>query len=76
MDARTPSSGRRGTSPMPRARYGISEALADIKRLHEEMEDNGTPKQDVHPSWRAFAWGFGIGAAGFAAAIAAITLLG
>jgi hypothetical protein len=76
MDARTPNSGRRETSSMPRARYGISEALADIKRLHEEMQSDGTPKQDIRPSWQAFAWGFGIGAACFAAAIVAIALLG
>jgi hypothetical protein len=76
MDAPTPSPGRRGMSPPPRGRYGISEALADIKRLHEEMESDGPPRQDVRPSWQAFAWGFSIGAACFAAAIAAIALLG
>jgi hypothetical protein len=76
MDARTPSPGRRGTSPIPRTRYGISEALADIKRLHEEMQSDGVPKQETRPSWQSFAWGFAIGAACFAAVIVAVTFLG
>jgi hypothetical protein len=76
MDARTPSPGHRGTSPIPRTRYGISEALAEIKRVHEEMQSEGVQKHETRPSWQAFAWGFGIGAVCFGAAIAAMTLLG
>jgi hypothetical protein len=76
MDARTPSPARRTTSPIARNRYGISEALADIKKLHEEMQSEGVQKQETRPSWQAFAWGFGIGAVCFGAAIAAMTLLG
>jgi hypothetical protein len=37
MNMQEPNPGRLGTSPMPRARYGIEGALADIKRIHQEI---------------------------------------
>jgi hypothetical protein len=61
---------------MPRARYGIAEALADIKQLHKEMQVQEIKKQPIRPSWQAFAVGFAIGIACFAGAIASFKLLG
>jgi uncharacterized protein (DUF2062 family) len=61
---------------MPRARYGIDEALADIKRLHQEIQSQEIRSQKIRPAWQSFALGFAIGAVFFAAAIAGVRLLG
>jgi hypothetical protein len=65
---------------MPRARYGIDEALADIKRFHQEMQSQEIQSQiqrrEMRPAWQSFALGFAIGTVCFAAAIASIKFLG
>jgi hypothetical protein len=63
---------------MPRARYGIDGALADIKRLHQEMQSQEIQSQEIQrrPAWQSFALGFAIGTVCFAVAIASIVFLG
>jgi hypothetical protein len=49
---------------MPRARYGIEAALADIKRVHEELQSQKLRSQEIQrrrPVWKSFALGFSIG---------------
>jgi hypothetical protein len=65
---------------MPRSRYGIEEALAEIKRVHQEMqiapgEHNGGAAGNRR-RWRSFAVGFAIGTACFAGAVAFIKFFG
>jgi hypothetical protein len=79
MDERTPSPVDQETSQMPRARYGIEAALADIKRVHEELQSQKLRSQEIQrprPVWKSFALGFSIGSLFFAAAIAGVWLLG
>jgi len=64
---------------MPRARYGIEQALADIKLLHQEMQSQEIQeiqRREKRPAWQSFALGFAIGTVCFAAAIASIEFLG
>ena len=84
MDARTHGPDCGETSHTARMRYGIDAALADIKRLHEELQSQELQRQGLlsqelrrrRPPWQPFALGFGIGAVFFAAAIAGVRFLG
>jgi hypothetical protein len=76
MNMQKPNPGRQGTRPMHRARYGLEEVLADIKRVHQEMQSQEIQRREMRPAWRSFALGFAIGTICFAAAIASIKFLG
>ena len=44
---------------MPRARYGIEAALADIKRVHEELQSQKLRSQEIQrrrPVWKPLLW--------------------
>jgi len=66
MDAQKANPDRGETSQMRHARYGIDLSLADIKRLHEELQNQEI--QSRRPAWQPFALGFAIGSVFFAAA--------
>jgi hypothetical protein len=64
-----------GTISMPDAKYRLEEVLADIKRLHRELQSQETrsqelQSQEMRPAWQPFALGFAIGSVFFAAVIA------
>jgi len=61
---------------MPRARYGLEEALADIKLVHQELQSQQVQRREMRPAWQSFALGFAIGSVFFAAAIAGVWFLG
>jgi uncharacterized protein (DUF2062 family) len=64
------------TISMPPARYRLEDVLADIKRLHEELQSQEIEKPKARPAWQPFALGFAIGSVFFAAVIAFVKFLG
>ena len=46
---------------MPDARYRLEDVLADIKRLHQELQSQELQSQEMRPAWQPFALGFAIG---------------
>jgi hypothetical protein len=67
---------RPGTISMPDARYRLEDVLADIKRLHQELQSQELQSQEMRPAWQPFALGFAIGSVFFAAAIAFVKFHG
>jgi hypothetical protein len=47
MDAQKANPDRGETSEMRRARYGIDLSLADIRRLHEELQNQEIQNQEI-----------------------------
>jgi hypothetical protein len=61
---------------MPPARYyRLDDVLADLKRLHEELQNQEIQTPRARPAWQSFALGFAIGLVSFAAAIATMKFL-
>jgi hypothetical protein len=58
---------RPGTISMPDARYRLEDVLADIKRLHQELQSQELQSQEMRPAWQPFALGLAIGSVFFAA---------
>ena len=66
---------------MPDARYRLEDVLADINRLHQELQSQELQSQELQsqemrPAWQPFALGFAIGSVFFAAAIAFVKFHG
>jgi uncharacterized protein (DUF2062 family) len=66
---------------MPDARYRLEDVLADIKRLHQELQSQELQSQELQsqemrPAWQPFALGFAFGSLFFAAAIAFVKFHG